>query len=66
MNQFLSANGEIISDREIIDQLWIQDSKTLGLKKDFFRILGPRGKVLFRSENLTNETEGAFNSQFPA
>lgn len=65
MNQFLSANGEIISERDIVNQLWLQDIRTLGLKKDFFRILGPQGRVLFRSENLTNEIEGIFNVRFP-
>ena len=63
INKFLSANGENISDEEIIDKLWDQDSKSLGLGKDFFRILGPKGRILLRSENLTAEADEAFNKQ---
>jgi len=65
MNQFLSASGDVSSNKQIIDQLWIQDSKSLGLRNDFFRILSPRDRVLLGSENLTNEIERAFNTQFP-
>jgi signal transduction histidine kinase len=66
MNQFLSSNGEDVPGKAIIDQLWTQDSKSLGLGNDYFRILSPRGRVRFRSDNLTNEIEGAFIVQFPA
>lgn len=65
MNQFLSSNGENVPGKEIIDQLWAQDSKSLGLGNDFFRILSPRGRVRLRSDNLTNEIEVAFKDQFP-
>jgi signal transduction histidine kinase len=71
MNQFLSASDEnipveeIVSGKNIIDQLWKKDSKSLGLGNDFFRILSPRGRVRLRSDNLTNEIENAFIAQFP-
>src|SRR5580698_8835316 len=45
MNKFLSASDESvptkedITGKEIIDQLWAKDSKSLGLGNDFFRIL---------------------------
>jgi two-component system heavy metal sensor histidine kinase CusS len=66
MKQFLSSSGEgAIPGKEIIDQLWAQDSKSLGLGNDFFRILSPRGRVRLRSDNLTNDIEGAFITQFP-
>ncbi len=71
MNKFLSASDEnvhgkdIAPGKDIIDQLWAKDSRSLGLRNDYFRILSPRGRVRLRSENLTNEIEGGFNSQFP-
>jgi hypothetical protein len=49
MNRFLSANGIINSDKGIIEQMWIKESKSLGLHNDFFRILNPRGQVLLVS-----------------
>lgn len=64
MNQFLLVSGEGASDKEIVDQLWIQDSKSLGLRNDFFRILSSRGRIVLRSVNMTDEVEAAFNSQF--
>lgn len=66
MNQFLSSTGEDFPGKEIIYQLWLQDSRSLGLRNDFFRILSPRGRIRLRSENMTNEIDGAFNSQFPS
>jgi signal transduction histidine kinase len=71
MNKFLSTSDENVPGKEdipgkgIIVQLWTKDSKSLGLGNDFFRILSPRGRVRLRSDNLTNEIEGDFNSQFP-
>lgn len=65
MNQFLSASDENAPGKEIIDQLWAKDSKSLGLGNDFFRILSPRGRVRLRSDNLTNDIEEAFDTQFP-
>ncbi len=66
MNQFLSANGEGIPGQEIINQLWIQDSRSLGLRKDFFQIMNLKGRVILRSENMTHEAERAFNAHFLA
>jgi len=71
MNKFLSASDETVHGKEsspgkqIVDQLWTNDSKSLGLGNDYFRILSPRGRVRLRSVNLTNEIEGEFNIQFP-
>lgn len=64
MNKFLSASGETVSDREIIDELWKQEVRSLGLRKDLFRILSSKGRVILRSENMTNEMDRVFDAQF--
>lgn len=63
IKQFLFSNGEGVSPKEIINQLW-KDSQSLGLRKDFYRILSPKGLAILRSENMTDEVEVVFNAQF--
>ena len=56
--------GKRLTDRKIIDQLWGEDSKTLGLQNDFYRIRDLKGEVILRSDNLTTDAERSFNTQF--
>jgi len=65
MNDYLSASDENAAPKWIINHLWEQDSKSLGLNNDYFRILSPRGRVRLRSDNMTNNIESIFAPQFP-
>ncbi len=56
--------GKRLTDRKIVDQLWREDSKTLGLQNDFYRIRDLKGVVIFRSDNLITDAEKSFDTQF--
>ncbi len=56
--------GEVINDRKRLAELWAKDTKTLGLEKDFYRILNAKGEEVLRSNNLTPEAERNFNINF--
>ena len=60
MRQFLSQQGKISSGKEIIDELWAKDSRSLGLAQDEFRILNLNGQPVLRSVNLTRDMDHAF------
>jgi len=56
--------GKSLTDKKIVDQLWREDSKVLGLQNDFYRIRDLNGSVIFRSDNLIADAERSFDAQF--
>lgn len=64
MRQFLSQRGQLNGGREVINELWEKDSRSLGLAGDMFRITNVRGQAVLRSRNLTAEAERIFDREF--
>ncbi|MBF0594256.1 MAG: HAMP domain-containing protein [Candidatus Omnitrophica bacterium] len=64
MRQFLTQRGEVTSGRDIIDELWEKDSRSLGLAGDRFRIINLNGQIVLRSKNMDRLTERTFDRDF--
>ncbi len=64
MRQFLTQRGEFSGGKEVINELWAKDSRSLGLAGDMFRIVNLHGQVVLRSNNLTRPAEKMFENEF--
>ncbi|MEI6437144.1 MAG: ATP-binding protein [Candidatus Omnitrophota bacterium] len=63
MRQFLTQRGEFSGGREVINELWEKDSRSLGLAGDMFRIINLHGQVVLRSTNLSGAVERMFTRE---
>ncbi|MCB9757950.1 MAG: HAMP domain-containing protein [Candidatus Omnitrophica bacterium] len=66
MNRLFNSNEVTDYEKKVIDQLWMKDSQSMGLQKDYYRILSLDGKVILNSINMTDEIQKALSVQFPA
>jgi two-component system heavy metal sensor histidine kinase CusS len=65
MNRLFNSNEVTDYEKKVIDQLWMKDSQSMGLQKDYYRILNLDGKVILNSVNMSEDIQKTLGIQFP-
>lgn len=60
----LYGDGGTVFHKQVIDDMWHSEVKTLNLKNDYIHILTSKGQLVLSSENVKAEVAALFNQQF--